>query len=207
MLLEWKKPSHDSACSWNAEQFGRKGFVTIGNVEGSELCLVDRLPVIGSEVRYRLVSVQDVSDLAEAEVALVDSIRLPDALQDENFFALRLTGKLTIKKGGVYCFFLNSDDGSRLFLDGGLVVDNDGHHTQRMVSGRWSLPPASTNWKCSTSIRAGQVARPRLVRSGHSLSVIAHIVHQRTCFGTLVDELPFVSRKMAAAALRKSLAP
>jgi hypothetical protein len=139
MLLEWKKPSHDSRLFVERELFGRKGFVTIGNVEGSESRFVDRLPVIGSEVRYRLVSVQDVSDLAEAEVGVVDSIRLPDALQDENFFALRITGKLTIKKGGVYCFFLNSDDGSRLFLDGGLVVDNDGHHTQRMVSGTLEL--------------------------------------------------------------------
>jgi hypothetical protein len=58
---------------------------------------------------------------------------------DQNFFALRLTGKLTIQKPGVYCFFLNSDDGSRLFLDGGLIVDNNGQHTQRMVSGTLEL--------------------------------------------------------------------
>ena len=44
----------------------------------------------------------------------------------QNDFYARWTGKLRIAKPGKYTFFLNSDDGSRLFLDGRQVVDNGG---------------------------------------------------------------------------------
>jgi ferric-dicitrate binding protein FerR (iron transport regulator) len=139
VLLEWKTPSHESRLFVERKPPGRKSFVTIGDVEASEPRFVDLSPIIGSEVRYRLVSVQDVSDLAEEEVGIIDSIQLPDALVDENSFALRLTGKLLISRPGVYNFFLHSDDGSRLFLNGALVVDNDGHHTRRLASGTLEL--------------------------------------------------------------------
>ncbi|MBN1323591.1 MAG: hypothetical protein JW986_06280 [Methanotrichaceae archaeon] len=36
---------------------------------------------------------------------------------------------------GDYAFRLASDDGSRLFVDGKIVIDNDGVHTTRSVSG------------------------------------------------------------------------
>jgi ferric-dicitrate binding protein FerR (iron transport regulator) len=139
VLLEWQAPSHESRLFVERQHSGRGTFVTIGDVEDGEPRFVDRSPAIGREARYRLVSVQDVSDLVAAETGAIDSIQLPAALVDENFFALRLTGKLLIKKPGVYTFFLTSDDGSRLFLDGTLVVDNDGHHTQQMASGTLEL--------------------------------------------------------------------
>jgi hypothetical protein len=139
MLLEWKAPSLESRLFVERESSGQKRFVTIGDVAGSEPRFVDVSPVIGREVRYRLVSVQDVSDPGEGEGGVLDSIRLPDALVDENFFALRLTGKLVIERAGVYNFFLSSDDGSRLFLNGALVVDNDGPHTRQLASGTLEL--------------------------------------------------------------------
>jgi len=43
-------------------------------------------------------------------------------------FYIRWTGKLRIPQGGKYTFFLNSDDGSRLFIGGKQVVDNGGLH-------------------------------------------------------------------------------
>ncbi len=47
---------------------------------------------------------------------------------DEQNFALRFTGFLKIPKDGVYGFFLNSDDGSRLLIDNVCVINNDGVH-------------------------------------------------------------------------------
>ena len=45
-----------------------------------------------------------------------------------DFFAVRSRGTLQVPRPGAWTFHLTSDDGSRLFLDGGLVIDNDGLH-------------------------------------------------------------------------------
>jgi len=43
-------------------------------------------------------------------------------------FAVRFTGEIAIEKNGTYTFYLASDDGSRLLIDGAEVIDNDGIH-------------------------------------------------------------------------------
>ncbi len=43
-------------------------------------------------------------------------------------FALKFTGNLTIAQSGKYTFFIASDDGSRVYIDDRLVIDNDGLH-------------------------------------------------------------------------------
>ncbi|MES1249442.1 MAG: PA14 domain-containing protein, partial [Chitinophaga rupis] len=43
-------------------------------------------------------------------------------------FALSFSGNLNIQTAGSYAFYLNSDDGSNLYLDGALIVNNDGLH-------------------------------------------------------------------------------
>jgi signal transduction histidine kinase/ligand-binding sensor domain-containing protein/CheY-like chemotaxis protein len=52
----------------------------------------------------------------------------------ENFY-VRWTGLLRIAKAGRYTFYLNSDDGSRLLLDGKQVIDNGGLHAPIERSG------------------------------------------------------------------------
>lgn len=54
-------------------------------------------------------------------------------------YAFRFTGVLDITNPGTYTFYTNSDDGSRLYLDGTLVVDNDGLHPPRELSGTVAL--------------------------------------------------------------------
>jgi hexosaminidase len=46
----------------------------------------------------------------------------------EDEFAVELEGVLNIPRDGGWTFFLSSDDGSRLFLDGVLLIDHDGLH-------------------------------------------------------------------------------
>ena len=51
-----------------------------------------------------------------------------EGLPSANDYAARWTGYLRIQVTGFYTFYLSSDDGSNMYLDGALVVDNDGLH-------------------------------------------------------------------------------
>jgi hypothetical protein len=52
----------------------------------------------------------------------------PDVPDFVEWFALQTTTTLVVPVAGDYVFQLNSDDGSRLALDGNVVIDNDGLH-------------------------------------------------------------------------------
>ena len=54
-------------------------------------------------------------------------------------FAIRFQAELEIKTPGIYTFELTSDDGSQLYIDGALVVDNDGVHPTMIGRGRRQL--------------------------------------------------------------------
>jgi hypothetical protein len=45
-----------------------------------------------------------------------------------DYFYARWTGLLRVPKDGAYTFYTESDDGSRLWIDGKLVIDNGGPH-------------------------------------------------------------------------------
>jgi len=51
-----------------------------------------------------------------------------------DYFAARYTGGFEVSEAGVYTFYLNSDDGSNLSIDGQTVIDNDGLHAAKEVS-------------------------------------------------------------------------
>ena len=55
--------------------------------------------------------------------------------QQSDFFGFRFTARLQIDTAGDYTFYTNSDDGSRLYVNGVQVVDNDGLHGPRERSG------------------------------------------------------------------------
>ncbi|MFO1066025.1 MAG: PVC-type heme-binding CxxCH protein [Pirellulales bacterium] len=48
--------------------------------------------------------------------------------KEADAFALRFTGSVHVATAGTHTFFIASDDGSRIYLDGKLFVDNDGLH-------------------------------------------------------------------------------
>lgn len=57
----------------------------------------------------------------------------------KNDIALRFHGIITIAKEGEYEFFTKSDDGSRLYIDEKLVVENGGIHPEQERSGKIKL--------------------------------------------------------------------
>lgn len=64
-------------------------------------------------------------------------------LQQRDQFAMRFTGSILIDKPGKYTFFLGSDDGSRMYLNNELFIDNDGLHGMNEVSKAVELPAGS----------------------------------------------------------------
>lgn len=59
--------------------------------------------------------------------------------QLDNYIYIRWTGVIRIAKAGQYRFFTISDDGSRLFIGGKLVVDNGGLHAAEEKDGTIEL--------------------------------------------------------------------
>lgn len=53
----------------------------------------------------------------------------------EDHFGFEYAGWVTVPENAVYSFYTDSDDGSRLYIDGSLVVDNDGLHGMTEVRG------------------------------------------------------------------------
>lgn len=45
-----------------------------------------------------------------------------------DYYGFRFTGRIQIPTAGTYTFYTRSDDGSQLFIDGALLVNNDGLH-------------------------------------------------------------------------------
>lgn len=81
------------------------------------------------EVAPRNVDVETLNNLKPKTVGIAReiSLKVPQiGRRDE--FALRFTASLAVPKDGSYTFFIASDDGSRVYLDGKLLINHDGLH-------------------------------------------------------------------------------
>ncbi len=75
------------------------------------------------------VAIETLEKLTPNASGIVPRIEMNVPQKTENDrFALRFTGTLHIPETGKYRFFTSSDDGSRLYIDDQLVVNNDGLH-------------------------------------------------------------------------------
>jgi len=68
---------------------------------------------------------------------VADLSALPEHRNDN--FAFRFAGEIEIPSSGEWTFWTKSDDGSRLWIDGEVIVDNDGVHGPNEVSGKRTL--------------------------------------------------------------------
>lgn len=78
-------------------------------------------------------SLPDFSSQDPAEISLAGDIDHTDG-QKDSYFGLSYEGYIRIDEEGVYGFELISDDGSNLFINDELLIDNDGIHGMRSVS-------------------------------------------------------------------------
>ena len=65
----------------------------------------------------------------------------PGVTKRFEWFAIVYTGRIWITNPGAYRFSLTSDDGSKLWIDDRLVLDNDGIHFAMEASNSVNLTP------------------------------------------------------------------
>ncbi|WP_046247454.1 PA14 domain-containing protein, partial [Hymenobacter terrenus] len=80
----------------------------------------------------------DFTPLTPTKTGTTTTFDITPAAQADNF-AFHFYGYVTVPADGVYTFFTNSDDGSKLFIGNTLVVDNDGPHEVTEKSGTIGL--------------------------------------------------------------------
>lgn len=86
----------------------------------------------------------DFSKLTPVKTGTLPNIRLKEAAGVERF-GYEFTGYLLVRSNDVYFLTIASDDGSKLFIDGKLVADNDGLHS--MIERKGEVPLAAGKHK------------------------------------------------------------
>ena len=105
------------------------------------------------EVFYVAVKdrVPDLNKVRAANQRVVKAVNYPNTktkwrgFKRADNFAVRWSGVLKITKGGTYRFSLNSDDGSRMFLNGKRAINNNGIHARRQAESTLNFRSASKN--------------------------------------------------------------
>jgi len=83
----------------------------------------------------------DFETLKPAASGQATQVRIPKAYVGKDQFGLVFTGLIRVPKSGTYTFYTASDDGSKLFIGTGEVVNNDGGHATVEKSGKVFLEP------------------------------------------------------------------
>ena len=85
---------------------------------------------------YRMVN--DFSEATPIKIGVVPTFSI-EPKEKEQFFSFEFEGYINIPKDGEYTFFINSNDGSRLYIDNFQLLNNDGLHGMTEVSKTISL--------------------------------------------------------------------
>jgi hexosaminidase len=83
-------------------------------------------------------SVKALKTAAALKQGWVTHFELPDLFKD-NAFGVSFEGHFYAAKDGVYTFYLQSSDGSAMFIGDKLIVDNEGTHPQQEAYGQVAL--------------------------------------------------------------------
>lgn len=80
----------------------------------------------------------DFNLLKSNKEGMIDQIKLPEDNPGENY-AMKYSGYIKIPQDGFYMFYSKSDDGTKMYIDGRLIIINDGKHAAIESSGFASL--------------------------------------------------------------------
>lgn len=84
----------------------------------------------------------DFSTLTPKYSGTINNFDILSVRDQNDRFAVEFEGYVQIDVPGLYTFFTTSDEGSMLYIDGNLVVDNNGLHAMQQRSGNYSFPAA-----------------------------------------------------------------
>ncbi len=90
------------------------------------------------ETGFKWGSVPDLSDLDTVKTGTVSNFNISPANRTM-MFSFNFTGFIDVPSDGQYTFYTTSDDGSLLYIDSILVVNNDGYHSAGEQSGTIGL--------------------------------------------------------------------
>ena len=129
--------------------FGERGPLPIASPFGGPA------PVTGKELEGKIYflpedtqRLPDFSKLESVGTIYADCLNISPRSFTEGFpgvtkrfewFGIVYEGEFGVEKGGEYEFCLRSDDGAKLYIDGQLVIDNDGIHSPMEKCGRITL--------------------------------------------------------------------
>lgn len=115
------------------------GYFRILNLDGTEARGLTHSVYLLPEAPVRLPDFSRLAPVASGTSYefTIDGLALPR----EDAVAVVFDGYIHITTGGSYSFFLASDDGSKLYIDGRTVVDNDGDHGVITAAGSIELEP------------------------------------------------------------------
>ena len=81
----------------------------------------------------------DFSSLEPVKEDVTESIGIEGNADKEDQIGLVFEGYVEVEKDGIYTAYTESDDGSRLYINGEMVVDNDGLHGRQTRNGQVAL--------------------------------------------------------------------
>jgi len=73
------------------------------------------------------------------KVSKIGRFRLEDIKSVPTHYALLLIGSVNVEKSGEYVFYCGSNDGTKLYVDNKLLIDNDGGHGYQEKYGKIKL--------------------------------------------------------------------
>ena len=112
-----------------ASQVVQRNFYIVSEINGLEF----------SYYEGQWQKLPDFQSLAAIRRGRIYDFNLTELERRSANFAIEFTGYLKIEQGGEYTFYTSSNDGSRLFIDNKLVVDNGGVHGDFEKQGRIEL--------------------------------------------------------------------
>ncbi len=100
-------------------------------------------------------SLPDFTKLTPVKTGIINNFNLSEKIKGD-YYGFVFEGFIQIQQDGIYEFMTDSDDGSRLFIDGNLVVDNDGLHGMVQEKGALALAKGYHSIKVTFFEKGGQ---------------------------------------------------
>jgi hypothetical protein len=132
----------DETMTVNARMFNQRGHGTATATQSYKL-----VPA-GTGLRYRFYKgswtlMPDFSKLTPVFESVATDLNVESRQLRADDWGMVLEGDFKIDKAGEYNFYLTSDDGSKLYIDDRLIIDNDGDHSLLELKGATEMSAGS----------------------------------------------------------------